>query len=65
MSHWITQSLLPILAGTVLKKEGEKKRRNSKRGVEGKREEERGRYTDLQNYRLAMNKALQHITIKN
>lgn len=56
MSHWITHQLLPILAGTILIKEGEREVRNWKqKGVEGKIaedsgagvEEERERYTEL------------------
>lgn len=69
MSHWITHQLLPILAGTILIKEGEREMRNWKqKGVEGKIaedrgagvEEERRRYTELWNYRSAMNKALRN-----
>ena len=31
------------MAGTILKEKGEKNRRNFEKGVEGRREEERGR----------------------
>lgn len=52
-NHWITQWCLPILPGTILKREGEREERE-KLGEDrwGEGEEQRERCNELQNYRI-------------